>query len=127
MNWKHTFKDVDHSEALVQYCEGQIENIAKHLLKESHCQIFYSQGKFDHQIEVVIFNPDSRFKARAKSTESLYLALDEAAEKLSKQILKAKEILQHHKKFERSKQAKWSRLNAKLEYNNLPFPYKKSA
>jgi ribosome-associated translation inhibitor RaiA len=53
--------------------------------------------------------------------------VDEAAEKLSKQILKVKEKLQHHKKFERSKEAKWGRVNSKLEYNNAPFPPKKSA
>lgn len=127
MNWKHVFKHVDHSQSLVEHCENQMERLNKYLLKESQCQVYYSQGKFDHHVEVVIFNPDSRFKARATSTESLYVAVDLVAEKLSKQILKTKEKLQHHKKYERSKQAKWERVNSRLEYDNSPFPSKKSA
>ena len=40
MKWKHTFKHVDPSEALCKYAEDNMEKIGKHLLKESHCQIF---------------------------------------------------------------------------------------
>ena len=127
MKWQFNFKHVDVSQALKQYTQTQLEKLNPYLLKESKWQVFFSMGKFEYIAEVVVTNPDGKFKATAVSAESLYAALDLTADKLSKQFLKQKAKLQDHKKFSRSKQAKLKRLNPLLEYDNSPFPSKKSA
>lgn len=126
MQWKFTFKQVDSSEALKVYSQESFERISDLLLKDSQWHVFYSMGKFDHQVEVFVTNPLGRFKATAVSKESLYLAVDSAADKLSKQFLKHKERMQDHNKFERSKQGRLKRVNELLEYDNSPFPVKKT-
>jgi ribosomal subunit interface protein len=127
MQWKFTFKQVDTSEALQNYSQDSFEKISGLLLKDSQWQVFYSMGKFDFSVEVVVANPHGRFKAKAVSTESLYMAVDIAAEKLSKQFHKHKEKMQDHSKFDRSKQGRLRRVNELLEYDNRPFPGKKTA
>ncbi|MCE3009854.1 MAG: ribosome-associated translation inhibitor RaiA [Proteobacteria bacterium] len=126
MSFKHTFRHVDPSEALKTYVEERFEKMGKHLLKESQWQIFYSLGKVNFEVEVLVRNPDSHFKAKAQSP-SVYAAVDLVAEKLDKQFMKRKEKLQHHKKFERSRGGQLERVNEKLEYDNTPYSNKKPA
>ncbi len=127
MNWKHTFKHVDSSDSLKQYAETILEKAGQLLLKESQWQIFYSKGKrHDCQVDVLVQSGTGHFKATSHS-DSFYLALDEAAEKLSKQFLKKKEKLQAHKDFGRSKMGRFERLNESLEYDNSLLPWKKQA
>lgn len=127
MKWKFTFKQVDSSTSLQDYAQSVFEKSAELLLKQSDWQVFFSMGKFDYSVEVFVANPHGRFKVKATSEESLYVAVDKAADKLSKQFYKQKEKLQAHKKWERSKQAKLERVNEYLEYDNRPFPGKRTA
>jgi ribosomal subunit interface protein len=120
--WKFNFKQVDRSEALEQYTQERLEPMETFLLKDSVWQIYYSMGRYDYRVEIIVLNPDGKFKATANSDESLYSAVDEAALKLSRQFVKFKEKMQAHKKFERSKKGRLQRLNPALEYDNNPFP-----
>jgi ribosomal subunit interface protein len=127
MQWKHTFKHVHVSDSLKFYAEEVFEKDSRLLLKDSQWQIFYSKGKQgDCCVEVTVRNGTGHFKATAHA-ESFYLAVDEAALKLSRQFQKKKERLQHHKDPTRSRQGKLDRLNAQLEYDSHVLPVKKSA
>lgn len=127
MQWKHTFKHVDVSESLKMYAQGQFEKAGKFLLKETQWHIFYSKGKHhDCAVEVTVHNGTGHFKATAHC-DDFYTAVDMACQKLEKQFQKKKEKLQHHKDFSHSKEAKMDRVNARLEYDNSPFPNKKPA
>lgn len=127
MTWKHNFKQVDVSKSLQTYAEGVFEKEERFLLKDSHWQIFYSKGKHKEcKVDVTVQNGNGHFKATA-SSDSFYSAVDLAAEKLSKQFRKKKEKLQHHKDFSKSKEGRLKRLNPRLEYDNSPFPGKKTA
>jgi putative sigma-54 modulation protein len=127
MNWKHTFKHVDSSEALKEYAENLFEKVGHLLLKDSQWQIFYSKGKHhDCCVDITVQNGTGYFKATAHS-DSFYLAVDDAAEKLSKQFQKKKEKLQHHKDYKRSKEGRFERLNERLEYDNSLLPWKRQA
>ncbi|MFN7263192.1 MAG: ribosome hibernation-promoting factor, HPF/YfiA family [Pseudobdellovibrionaceae bacterium] len=126
MSFKHTFRHVDPSDALKTYVEERFGKMGKHLLKESQWQIFYSLGKVHFEVEVVVRNPDSHFKAKAQSP-NVYAAVELVAEKLDKQFMKRKEKLQHHKKYDLSKEGQLERVNEMLEYEVLPFPQKKPA
>jgi ribosomal subunit interface protein len=128
MQWKHNFKHVDVSESLQQYAESALMKEGRFLLKDSHCQMIYSKGKHHHEcrVDVNVQNGTGHFKASGQS-DSFYTAVDEAAEKLSKQFQKKKEKLQHHKDFDKSREGRLKRINSRLEYDNSPFPSKKSA
>jgi ribosomal subunit interface protein len=126
MQWKHTFKHVHVSDSLKTYAEETFEKEARFLLKESQWHVFYSKGKHaDCCVEVLVQNGNGHFKATCHS-DSFYTAVDEAAEKLSKQFQKKKEKLQHHKKPSHSKEGRLERVNTRLEYDNSPYPEKKT-
>lgn len=120
--WKFNFKQVDRSEALEDYTLDKLSELESYLLKASQWQISYSMGRYDHKVEVIVTNPDGKFKASCSSDESLYVAVDEVALKLSRQFVKFKEKMQAHKKFDRSRKGKLGRLNPALEYDDGPFP-----
>jgi ribosomal subunit interface protein len=127
MNWKHTFKHVQVSDSLKTYTENVFEKVGRFLLKESQFQIFYGKGKHqEFSVDVTVQNGTGHFKASAKAN-SLYLAVDACAEKLSKQLQKRKEKLQHHKNFVKSKGAKIERLTPELIYVETVVPQRKSA
>ena len=127
MQWRHTFKQVDVSDALKMYAEGEFQKIGRHLLKEGQWQIFYSKGKHhDCCVDVSVHNGNGHFKVSAHA-ESFYLAVDGACVKLERQFQKKKEKLQEHKDFPQSKEGKLDRVNPRLEYDNSPFPLKKQA
>jgi putative sigma-54 modulation protein len=126
MKFKHNFVHVDVSDALKSYLEESFEKVGRFLLAEGTCQIFYRKGRYDCQVQVEVNSPWGHFKATAKDL-SFYLAVDSAAEKLSKQFQKKKQKHQAHKKKELSKHAKMKRVNPLLEYDNTPYFNKKSA
>ena len=125
MKWKHSFRQVQVSEALKEHAQDKFEKIGRMLLKDSDWLIFYRKGKIDFEVEVSVRNPNAHFKAVAKG-ENLYDAVEVVAEKLSKQFQKRKEKLQDHSKRERSKEARMERLNERLEYDNSPYFNKKT-
>ena len=120
MNFKYTFLHVDVSDALKFYTEEELMKASKYHHKEGFCHVHYSMGRGKCTVQIDVDSPWGHFKASAKAAD-FYLAVNEAAEKLSKQFKKQKEKHQNHKKHERSKQAKLKRLNPMLEYDNSPY------
>ena len=129
MHWQFHFRQVDSSEALKEYAQGQFERLENYLVADSRWKIHFGINRFHHEVEVFVHHPYGLFKVLAKSDISLYAAVDEAVEKLSKQFLKNKTKIQNHKKYPLSKQGRLERVNSLLEYDDrLEFqPYKRSA
>lgn len=97
MKWQHSFRHLDPSSALEQYVEETFEKCSHLLLKESSWHAYYTKGKHaEHSIEVTVQNGTGFFKASGQG-HSFHEAVDECAEKLSKQFQKKKEKLKSHK------------------------------
>lgn len=124
MKFHFTYRHVDMSESLTAYAQEQFERVGKLLLKDSRWQVCFSMGRYDYQVEVNVNGPWGHFKASAK-TDDFYAAVDQCADKLSKQIQRRKEQLQTHKNPDRSRQGQLDHVNEMLEYD--PTPMKKSA
>ena len=121
MKYKFNFHQVDPSQALMVYTQEEIEKASRLLLTDGSCQVFYRMGRHDCQIQVDVSSPWGHFKATGKA-ENFYAAMDEVAQKLSKQFKKIKEKHQSHHKAERSKHGRLKRVNPQLEFDNSPFP-----
>ena len=126
MKWKHSFKHVDISEALKQFTEERFDKLEKYLLKESTANIYYTMEKHLCCVEMTVKNGNGHFKAHA-SGDTFYVAVDQLAQKLSKQFSKQKEKMQAHKKFDHSKQAKFEQMNNMMEFTPASYFGKKSA
>jgi putative sigma-54 modulation protein len=115
MKLNYTFKHLDHSDSLVNYTEGKMEEIGKFLLKEGYGNVYYSKIKTEFCVEVTVNTREKYFKATSYNLD-VYTAVDLVVEKLEKQFLKTRKIVQDHKKPELSREGKIEQLNSRLEF-----------
>jgi len=115
MKLNYTFKHLDHSDALLSYTEEKMEEIGKFLLKEGYGNVYYSKTKNEFCVEVTVNTREKYFKATSYNMD-VYTAVDLVVEKLEKQFLRTRKIMQHHKKPELSREGKLEQLNSRLEY-----------
>lgn len=125
MEFQFQFLHVDVSQTLTEYAEDHFRKVGKPLVNESHWHVTFKSGRYDCKVTVAVNSSWGHFQAEAIG-ESFYHAVDACAEKLGRQLSKEKQKLQRHRKHDRTKHARLNRLNAALEYDNSPFPYKKS-
>lgn len=105
MKFQFNFHQVDHSQALTEYSESQFSKAGSLLLKESQWKVFYSMRRHECHVSVTVQCGWGHFKASG-CTDDFYAAVDQVSEKLHRQFLKRKEVLQHHKKPSKTKEAR---------------------
>lgn len=115
MKLNYTFKHLDYSNSLVEYTEEKMGEIGKFLLKEGYGNVYYSKTKNEFCVEVTVNTREKYFKATSYNMDA-YSAVDLVVEKLEKQFLKTRKIVQHHKKPELSREGKIDQLNSRLEF-----------
>lgn len=115
MKLNYTFKHLDHSDSLVHYTAEKMEEVGKFLLKEGYGNVYFSKTKNEFCVEVTVNTREKYFKATSYNMD-VYTAVDSVVEKLEKQFLKTRKIMQHHKKPELSREGKIDQLNSRLEF-----------
>ena len=126
MDFQFNFQRVNASAPVTEYAEENFQKLGKNLFNQSHWHVTFKKSKLDSHVQVTVQTSWGKFQAEAKG-EGFYHAIDAVAEKLSKQFAREKEKMQKHRKWERTKSARLSRLNASLEYDNRPFINRKVA
>jgi putative sigma-54 modulation protein len=116
MKASYTFKHLDHSEALLNYTGGKLDEVGKFLLKEGYGNVYYSKQKNEFCVEISVNTKHRYFKASAFHTD-VYAAVDAAVDKLEKQFLKLRKTLKDHKNFDQSKSGQLEHVNERIEYN----------
>lgn len=115
MKFQFTYRHVDASPSLNQYAESQFQELGRYLPTESRWQVVFSMGRYDYNVEVSVQSPWGHFKAVSRAPD-FYQAVDLAAEKVGKQFKKQKDLNQHHKKPELSREGKLDHVTEALEY-----------
>lgn len=114
MKTNFTFLHLDHSQALMDYTHGNLEEIARFLLKASSCNVLFSKTREEFCVEISVPTKERYFRAKAYASD-IYVAVDMAVEKLERQFLKVRKVNQHHKKFELSKEGRMQVVNDRFE------------
>lgn len=114
MKLNFTFKHLDRSEALENHTVDRMENIGRFLLKDGYGNVYFSKQKHEFCVEVSVNTREKYFRA-VSSHEDPYLAVDAVVEKLEKQFLKNRKVVQDHKKPELSKTGRLDQLNERFE------------
>lgn len=123
MKLNFTFKHLDRSEALETYTAEQLEHISRFLLKNGLGQVLFSKKNHEFGVEVSVNTKERYFRANASDTDP-YQAVDQVMEKLEKQFLKTKKLVQHYKSKTLSKEGKLDRMNERFETR---FRFRKAA
>lgn len=97
MKIQYTFKHLDHSDALQEYCQGRLDEISHFLLKEYSGHVSFSKRLKEFCVEVTIYTKEKPFRCKSNHFD-VYSAVDDAIHKLEKQFLKVRKIATNHKK-----------------------------
>lgn len=124
MKNNYTFKHIDPSESLVDYTEGQLQEIGRFLLKDGAGQVYYSKFKNEFTVEISVNTKEKYYRASHTSNDP-YAAVDGVVSKLEKQFLKTRKFHKNHKKFDLSREGYLENLNDQFEWNYRH--YKKAA
>lgn len=90
-----TFKHMDATEALKNHVNEKSERLKKFVSEQTQCQwVFFVEADL-HVAELHVVGPHIDFFAQSK-TGDLYQSIDEAVDKLEKQLRKHKEIVKDH-------------------------------
>lgn len=106
MKVQYTFKHLDHSEALQEYCQGRLDEISRFLLKDYSGHVAFSKRLKEFCVEFTILTKEKPFRSKSYHFDP-YGAVDESIHKLEKQIMKMRKMMTHHKKPDVRKLKRW--------------------
>ncbi|NLG33843.1 MAG: ribosome-associated translation inhibitor RaiA [Lentisphaerae bacterium] len=98
MDIQITGRNVTVSEELKSYVEGRAEATLVGYPRIESCHVILSHEKYRCTVEFVVQGRDKLREVAQETTDDMYAAVDAAAEKLDKQLRKAREkmIDRHH-------------------------------
>ncbi len=106
MKVQYTFKHLDHSDALEEYCQEQLNEISRFLLKDYAGHVSFSKRLKEFCVEITVLTHQKPFRSKSFHYD-VYSAVDEAISKLEKQFIKMRKIMTHHKKPSLDKSKRW--------------------
>jgi putative sigma-54 modulation protein len=106
MKVQYIFKHLDHSDALEDYCQGQLDEVSKFLLKEYSGHVTFSKRLKEFCVEITILTKQKPFRCKSHHYD-IYSAVDHSIHKLEKQVLKMRKIVTHHKSPQLKKSRRW--------------------
>ncbi len=112
MKLNYTFKHLDHSDPLVEYTDGRMDEIGQFLLKEGYGSVYFSKQKNEFCVEISVNTRQKYFKASCYGPD-VYAAVDLAVDKLEKQFLKLHKQVKDHSRPDNTKEG---RLETALRY-----------
>ena len=123
MRLNFTFKHLDRSEALEKYMTDRLEGIGRFLLKEGFANVYCSKQNHEFCLEVSLNTREKYFRAMAVHSDP-YHAVDAVVDRLEKQLLKTRKLVQSHRRPELSKSGRLEQMNDRFE---TQLKYKKAA
>ncbi|MGE3975659.1 MAG: ribosome-associated translation inhibitor RaiA [Bdellovibrionales bacterium] len=97
MKVEHSFKHLDHSDALQQYAEKRCHKLFKFETSPTHCHWVFSVQRHECYSEVLVRGKNMTFRASAASDDH-YKSVDLVIEKIVHQMAKHKNQIKDHKK-----------------------------
>ncbi len=93
MNFSVTFRHMDATDAIREYAEQKLGKVSKYLSEPIDLNVVLKVEKHRHIAEVTLSSERKVFNSKEK-TEDMYSAIDKAADKLERQVKRAKDRLQ---------------------------------
>lgn len=96
MKCEFTYIKVEGSENVEEHAYGLISKVEKYMTGPLRGHFTFSQEKFNHKVVLTLIGKNMYFKAEAKD-ENFYAAIEDAVEKMTKQLQKKKSRVKNHK------------------------------
>lgn len=96
MKCEFTYIKLDGSEHVESHAQGLLSKVEKFMTGPIKGHFTFSQEKFNHRVVLTLTGKNTYFKAEAKK-ENFYAAIEDAVEKMHKQLQKKKSKVKNHK------------------------------
>jgi len=96
MNCAFTYIKLKHSESVEEHAQDLINKLSKFFDRPLKGHFTFAQEKFNHRATLTLTGKDIYFKAEA-TDENFYTAIENAVDKMHRQLLKKKGKMKHHK------------------------------
>ncbi len=93
MNFSVTFRHMEATDAIKEYAQQKLGKVKKYLSEPIDFNVVLKVEKHRHIAEVSLSSDRNVFNCKEK-TEDMYSAIDKAADKLERQVKKAKDRIQ---------------------------------
>lgn len=107
MKVQYIFKHLDHSQALQEYCQMRLDEVSRFLLKDYTGHVTFSKRLKEFCVEFTVLTKQKPFRCKSHHYD-IYSAVDDAIQKLEKQMLKTRKIMTHHKNPNLKKSRRWA-------------------
>lgn len=96
MKCEFTYIKLDGSEHIEGHAQALLSKVEKFMTGPIKGHFTFSQEKFNHKVVLTLIGKNIYFKAEAKE-ENFYAAIEDAVEKMHKQLQKKKSKVKNHK------------------------------
>ncbi|MBI2346677.1 MAG: ribosome-associated translation inhibitor RaiA [Deltaproteobacteria bacterium] len=96
-----TFRNLDATDGLRVHAQQKLEKIRKYCLKPITTHVILALENFQHCAEITVVDSGLQYIGHAKSND-MYVSIDQAIDKLARQLQRKKEQVKHHHKKPRS-------------------------
>ena len=93
MNFSVTFRHMEATDAIRDYAEQKLGKVKKYLTEPIEFNVVLKVEKHRHIAEITLSSERKTFNCSEK-TEDMYSAIDKAADKLERQVKRAKDRIQ---------------------------------
>ena len=98
MDIQITGRNVTVNEGMKDYVDGRLDPVLADFPRLENCHVILSHEKYRFTAEIVVQGRDKLREVAQETTDDLYAAIDAAADKIDKQLRKARQkmIEKHH-------------------------------
>lgn len=114
MKFTHAFAHIDSSQALMTYAEEKMTKLRKWEIKPSMVHFVYSMQRHECRVEIQVVGGVSDFLAHSECKD-WHMAVDQAVQKLARQMQKHKARLKGHKNPQQSRHGQLLLLTPRME------------
>ncbi len=126
MKLHFTFKHMSSSSALVEYTADKLSRLEKFEMKPSQIQCEFWVDRHECGCDLVLRSANGQMKASGVSGE-IHQAVEQAIDKLERQLQKRKSKVQHHRRPEFSQDGQLARTNESLEVEHAKLLKKRTS
>ncbi len=118
-----TFRHLDQSQALEEYTEERLKEVARFLLKDGNAHVYFSKFRGQFMAEISM-NTAKKYVRGSGQSPDIYQAFEAALERIQTQLVRERKFKRQHKRPELSREGRLKNVNPRLEY---VLPFKKAA
>lgn len=121
MHMNITFRNLDASDSLKEHARERVERVGKFLDKAGDAHVVLSLERHLHHADVTLHSGAFVLRGRDKSSD-MYASIDQAVEKIERQLSRYKDKLKHHHGRSYSHHQREALAHLKIRHNVVSLP-----